>query len=237
MVGDWDFASTLMRTAAQGNAGRMMVALDAMPETLLPIGVEVERVQAARVLLLRIALYEDGWASRALFNPLARKLGLLAVDLGIEARWVSLAGMICLAGSSASALAGWIVASLALYLVAECTQRTGDLLIRASMAAVPWQRWRDPVRWGTGGVVGVAAGITLFFRTLQWGCGVLSIVAVGAQALLKRVEPVPTASRTDPGGLALIGLAGMASGWPVAALTLVALLAIGDLTRAIFRQA
>ena len=235
MVGDWDLASTLMRTAAQNHAGRMTVALDALPTAFLPIGVEVERMQAARILLGRTTLSEDGWASRTLFNALARKLGVLAVDIGIEARWVSLAGLACFAGSVLAALAGWIAMSMVLYLIADVVDRTGDLLTRAAMAAVPWQRWRTAARWGTAAIVGLATGTTLFFRTLQWGCMVLGSVMVGAEVLTRHMKPTPDRWKSDPPALALIGFVGVVAGAPVIALAVMTVVAIADLARTVFR--
>ena len=233
MVGDWDFASTLMRSATQNGAERLMTT----PDTLMAIDVEANRADTMAILLAQVTLMPEGWAGRTMIDPSARWLGRLAAAQAIEARWLSLGGLLLLGGALLSALAGWILASLALLILGELVQRTGLVVADAGKAVTAWQRWEKPMRRLTASVVGLAAGTTLFFRTLQWGCVVLGVAMVGAHMLLRRLAPDPDRWRSDPAGLALIALIAASAGLPVIGLLIGAIVAVADLSRAIVRKA
>lgn len=225
MVGDWDLGSTLMRRAVQEGAARVVLPpADAVRE-LIAVRDPIDAVQAGRRLVAATDPVIAGWATGMLLAPAARRFAQFVGEAGVEARWVIIAAFALFASSVLSAFAGWIVASLVFLLAGQLCDLTGDVSARATATATPWDGWRYPVRAGSAVVVILAMGITLFFRSLQWGCVILALVTIASTWLggaLDRENPSFARWRSDPSGLALIGLAGFIVGSPIAALAIAA---------------
>ena len=120
-------------------------------------------------------------------------------------------------------LAGWIVGSLVFLSFGLLGDLAGAIGARAGAGPSRWEKLRFPVRATAAVVVVLAMGTTLTLRSAQWGCLVLALVIVGAtwlSAPLARNDPKLAIWRSDPAGLAIIGLAGFAVGAPIAALAI-----------------
>ena len=221
MVGDWDFASTLMRRAVQEGAERMTLTPEEAGADLIVLdGVAAAQV-AGRRLVASSRVDSAGWATRWLLAPIARLMARIAGDLGIEAQWVTVAGFCFFAIATASALAGWIVASLLLLLLGQACDLSGSIGTQTGAGTRRWERYRFPARALAAAIVVLAMGTTLTLRTMQWGCVVLALVIIGATWLaapLARDDARMAAWRSDPSGHAILGVIGFAIGAPVIAL-------------------
>lgn len=225
MVGDWDLGSTLLRRAVQEGAMRMTLTPDEAGDDLIILDGIATAHAAGRRLLAATPVQSAGWATHWIMAPSARVVARFAGEIGIEAKWVALAGFVFFALAVACAAAGWIAASLVLLLFGQLCDLSGDLGARAGAGAMPWEKWRYPIRAIAATVVVLGMGTTLFMRTLQWGCIVLAVVNVGATwmaAPLARENVAMTRWRSDPSGHAIIGLIGFIVGSPVGALAVAA---------------
>lgn len=220
MVGDWDLGSTLLRRAVQGGAQRLTLTAEQAGQDLTIASTAAAAQVAGRKLIAQAPAPVAGWTTHWLLTPAGRAIARISGEAGVEARWLSQGGLALLAMAVLSALAGWIVASLALLVLGYLLDQAGAIGAVAGAGAPP-HRWRRHVRPLAAAIVGVATGITLFMRTMQWGCIVLALVLVGASWLAAtppRDERRFVRWRGDPAGYALIGLAGFAGGFPVIAL-------------------
>jgi len=236
MVGDWDLGSTVMRRAVQEGAARLVLTPDEALRDLIAVSDPADAILAGRRLVAATDPVSAGWATRWLLGPAARKLAQLSGEVGIEARWITVGAFVLSALSIVSALAGWIVASLILLLLGQLADLTGDVAARATAAARPWDKYRFPMRAAAGAIVLIAMGTTLFMRSGQWGCAVLAVVTLAASWLaapLERDDRRFSMWRADPGGLALLGLAGFAFGSPIGALLVAATHAFASLVFAV----
>lgn len=224
-LGDWDFASTLLRRAVQEGAHRMTLTPDEADRDLLVVEGSIGAQNAGRSLIAATDVESAGWATHWLLRPAARLLARIAGEAGIEAKWVTLAGFAAFGMAGVSALFGWIVASLVLLLIGQLCDLGGSLEARAGAGATPWERLRYPVRALAAAVVVVAMGTTLMLRTGQWGCAVLAVANIAATWLaapIARDDAQFSRWRGDPSGHAIIGLVGFAFGSPIAALAVAA---------------
>jgi hypothetical protein len=226
MIGDWDLASTMMRRAVQDGAHRLTLTPDELRRELVTIDDPLDAQRAGKRLVAAAIVPNAGWATRWLLGPVARFFAGLAGELGIEARWITLAGFVFSASAIIAALAGWITPSLTLLLLGLFCDLAGDLGSQAGSGSGQFERWRYPVRAIAASVVVIAMGTTLFMRTLQWGCIVLALVILGATWLaapLVRDDVALARWRADPAGHAVIGLIGFIVGSPVGALAIAAI--------------
>jgi hypothetical protein len=238
MIGDWDLASTMMRRAVQDGAHRLTLTPDELKRELVAIDDPLDAQRAGRRLVAAAIVPNAGWATRWLLGPLARFAAGFAGELGIEARWITLAGFVFSGIAIGAALAGFIVISLAFLLLGLFCDLAGDLGAQAGSGSAQFERWRYPVRAVAAAIVVMAMGTTLFMRTLQWGCVVLALVIVCATWLaapLVRDDPAMARWRADPGGHAVIGLVGFIAGSPVAALAIAAAHTVVSLVWAVRR--
>jgi hypothetical protein len=235
MVGDWDLASTLLRRAVQEGAERVTLTPDEAGRELIVVDAPLAGQAAGRRLIATADVPRAGWTTRWLLGRAARFFAGLAGEVGIEARWVTIAGFVFAGLAVVSAIAGWVLASLFLLLIALFADLTGDVGARAAAGGSAYDRLRLPVRAAASAAVAIAMGTTLFIRTLQWGCVVLALVIIGATWLaapLARDNPRTAAWRADPAGHALIGIAGFVLGSPVGALAVAAVHAVASLVAA-----
>jgi hypothetical protein len=226
MVGDWDLASTLMRHAVQDGAHRLTLTPDELKRELVAIDDPLDAQRAGRQLVAAAVVPNAGWATRWLLGPLARVAAGFTGEMGIEARWVMLAGFVFSVVAVIAALVGWIVASLVFLLLGLFCDLAGDIGAQAGSGSGQLERWRYPVRASAAAIVVMAMGTTLFMRTLQWGCVVLVLVIIVATWLaapLDRDDASLARWRADPAGHALIGLVGFVTGSPVGALVIAAI--------------
>jgi hypothetical protein len=226
MIADWDLASTLMRRAVQDGGKRLTLMSEDVRRELVTIDDPAAAQRAGKQLIAATIVPNAGWATRWFLGPLARLFAGFAGELGIEARWITLAGMIIFGLATLFALAGWIVASLVALLFGLFFDLAGELGTQAGSGSGMFERWRYPLRAVAASVVVVAMGSTLFMRTLQWGCLVLAVLIVCATWLaapLVREDSKMAAWRAEPAGHALIGLVGVAAGSLVGALLVAAL--------------
>ncbi len=223
MVGDWDFASTLMRRAVQEGAERMTLTPEEAGADLIVLdGVAAAQV-AGRRLVASSRVDSAGWATRWLLAPIARLMARIAGDLGIEAQSVTVAGFCFFAIATVSALAGWIVASLLVFLIGQACDLSGSIGTQTGAGTRRWERYRFPARALAAAIVVLAMGTTLTLRTMQWGCVVLALVIIGATWLaapLARDDARMAAWRSDPSGHAIIGIVGFTVGAPILALAI-----------------
>lgn len=225
MVGDWDFASTLLRRAVQEGAARITLTPEEAGQDLLVVDSAAAAQQSGRRLIATTPVQTAGWGTKWLVVPLARTLARTASDLNIDAGWLTLAGFALFALSGACALAGWVVVSLLLLLLGQALDLTGEIGTCAAAGSLRFERLRFPVRAATAGLVAVAMGTTLALRSVQWGCIVLALVIIAATWLaapLVRTDERMAMWRSDPSGHAIIGLIGFALGSPVWALAVAA---------------
>ena len=235
MVGDWDLASTLLRHALQEGAVRTTLTPDEAGRELIVVDAPLAGQVAGRRLIANADVPRAGWATRWLLGPAARAAASLVGETGIEARWVTIAGFGFAGLAVLSALAGWVLASLFLLLVALFVDLAGDVGARAGAGGNLYEHWRFPVRAGASATVVLAMGTTLFMRTTQWGCIVLALVIIGATWLaapLVRNDERLASWRAEPAGHALIGIAGFMLGSPVGALALAAAHSVASLVAA-----
>ncbi len=221
MVGDWDLASTLMRQAVQEGAARVTLTSAEADRDLLSIDNGVAAHRSARRLVADAATESAGWGTRWIVGPIARLSMRVAADLNIEAQWITLAALGFFGLSGATALAGWVVASLLMLLLGQILDLAGSVGTQATAGTARFDRYRFPARFAAAVVVIGAMGITLSLRSAQWGCAVLAIVIIGATLLaapLARQDLRMELWRSDPTGHTLIGLAGFALNAPVWAL-------------------
>ena len=232
MVGDWDLASTLLRRAVQEGATRTTLTPDEQARDLRTLTSVLDAHRVGRALVGETPHERAGWGTHWLLAPLARPLGRLLGDAGLEGRWVTLMGFMLFAIAAAAALAGWIVASLCVLLMAQMVDLAGAIVTRAGAAGDPYGRWRFPVRAVAASAVVLAMGTTLMLRTGQWGCVLLAgtaIVTTWLGAQLIRDDERAARWRSDPPGHALIGIFGFIAGGPVIALGLAAAHSIASL--------
>ena len=225
MVGDWDFASTLMRRAVQEGAARAILTAEEASAELMGIDDPVLAQAAARRMVDTAPAAAGSWAARWLVAPLARVLARAAGDLGIEAQWTVLCGLAFLVAASLCALAGFVVASLSLLLIGLIIDRSGGIGTQLGAGKSTWDAYRARVRILSSIVVAVATGITLTLRTGQWGCAVLALLLVGVTILSEGDDRDESAFNRWPGNpadYAIIMLSGFVIGIPVAALALCA---------------
>lgn len=235
MVGDWDLASTLLRRAVQEGAERTTLTLEEAGRELIVVDAPLAGQAAGRRLIANADVPRAGWATRWLLGPAARFVAGLAGETGIEARWITMASFAFAGLAVLSALAGWVLASLFLLLIALFVDLSGDISARAGAGGNPYDHLRFPVRAGTAAIVALAMGTTLFMRTLQWGCVVLALLVIGATWLaapLARNDMRLAIWRAEPAGHALIGIAGFLLGSPVGALAAAAIHAVASLVAA-----
>jgi hypothetical protein len=232
MVGDWDFASTLLRRALQEGAMRTTLTPDEVLADLAPIASAIDAAGVGRRLIARTSFEAGGWGTQWLVGPFARLAARFAGEAGIEGRWLVVASFGAAGIATIAALAGWIVASLLILLVALTLDLAGAIVARAGSGAEPYRAWRMPVRTTASSLVVLSMGTTLMFRDAQWGCAVLAMVTIGATWLSAQLvpdDPVAVRWRSDAAGHALIGLAGFAVGVPTLALAIAATHAVGTL--------
>ena len=223
MVGDWDLGSTLLRRAVQEGARRMTLTPEEAGSDILVMDTAAAAQVAGRRLIAEAPVEDAGWATRWVMAPAARIFARAAGDLGTEAQWVTLAGFGFCGLAIVCSLAGWIVGSLVFLLFGLLGDLAGAIGARAGVGPSRWEKLRFPVRATAAVVVVLAMGTTLTLRSAQWGCLVLAIVIVAATWLaapLARDDPKLAVWRSDPAGLALIGLFGFAVSAPIAALAM-----------------
>ncbi len=232
MVGDWDFASTLMRRAVQEGAARETLIPEQAGADLMLIDSGSAARAAGRRLIATTPVADAGGAMHWLIAPVARMIARSAGEFGLEPQWVTLAGIVLFGAAAACAMAGWIVASLLLFLFGQTCDVASCLSTRAGAATLRWEKFRGPVGTATAMIVILAMGTTLTLRTAQWGCLVLSMIIIGATWLaapLAHEDASLSKWRSDPGGHAVIGLTGFALFSPVAALIMSAAHAVFSL--------
>lgn len=225
LVGDWDLGSTMLRCAVQEGAARMTLTPDEAASDLVVLKNSGDGQSAGRILLGATASERAGWGQHWLIGPMARLAARFAGDAGVEAKYLSLAALGLFGIAAFCSLVGWVPASLFLFMIALLGDVAGAFGARAGAGPAPYEFYRYPVRAGSAALVGIATGVTLSLRTLQWGCFVLSLVVVGATwlgASLARTDARAAQWRADPAGHALIVLAGFAVGSPVGALAIAA---------------
>ncbi len=225
MVGDWDLGSTLMRRAVQEGVGRMTLTPEEAGAELIIVGDTFSARVAGRRLVASSPVESGGWGTRWVIAPVARLMARISADLGVQAHWVTMAGFGLCGVAVASALAGWIVASLFILLVGLTCDVAGNIGTRAGAGALRWEKLRFPVRATAATLVVLAMGTTLTLRSAQWGCIVLALVIVGATWLaapLARDDERMALWRSDPSGHAIIGIVGFVLGMPIAAIAVAA---------------
>jgi hypothetical protein len=225
MVGDWDLASTLMRRAVQDGARRMTLTPQEAAIELLFLDNQSAAQFAGRRLVAASPIEPSGWAARWLIAPVARTVARVAGDIGMDSRWITHIGFAFCALAIASALAGWIVASLILFLSGLVCDVVGALGARVGVGAPRGEAVRFPLPAATAVIVILGMGITLTLRSGQWGCLVLALTTVGATWLaapLNRDDQRMTSWRCDPAGHAVIGLIGFVLGAPIMVLAVIA---------------
>lgn len=239
-IGDWDLGSTLMRRAVQEGAMRITLTPDELGSELTFLGGQFSSRAMGRKLIATSHLPVTRYGSRFIVGPVARKLAQLAGDAGIEAHWVAQAGLALFALSAAGALAGAVVASLFLLVLAQICNAAGLIGIRAGAGSALWEKVRMPVAALAAGIVVLATGVTLALRTAQWGCIVLVFIIAGAMWLDHACAGQGEAEgrwRADIPGLSAIGLVGFALGSPVGALAICAIYATVSMAWGVRRPA
>lgn len=225
MVGDWDLSSTLLRRALQDGAARTVLATEEARDDLATVATAADALAVGRRLIAQAARELGGWGTTWIMGPLAMLAAQRAGDAAIEGRWLTLASFVAAGIATVAALAGWIMASLLVLLLALTLDLAGATVTRAGSGADPYREWRVRVRAGVATIVVLAMGTTLMFRDAQWGSAVLALVTIGATWLSEPLlrDDAPAARwRSDPAGHALIGVAGFALGMPTIALALAA---------------
>jgi hypothetical protein len=221
MIGDWDLGSTLMRRAAQEGAAKITLTPEEVGTDIIVVDSTSSAQLTGRRLVAAAPVENAGWATRWLVAPFARVMARVAGDLSLDAQWATLIGFGLFGLSTACALAGWIVASLLGFVLAQICDVAGLIGTQAGAGTARWEKYRFPVRAAAAVVMVLAMGTTLTMRTAQWGCLVLAAVIVGATWLampFARDDDQMASWRSDPAGYAMIGLVGFAMGSPVAAL-------------------
>lgn len=213
MLGDWDFASTLLRRAVQQGA-RLVPARD--DAALVPVQDADHALSRSRTLLgQQPASPTDGivatWINRAgswLAPHLLRLPALIPLADPAPAS-VAIAGV-------AAAAAGWSVTGLALMLLASLLEA-----VARPLASLPIGRFRGLGhfrrlwRWMAGAAI-AASGLHL-----SWTSGDhAALVAALWLASLLRPLPGTRPWYADASGALIFTLTGMASGYPLIGLAL-----------------
>ena len=238
MVGDWDLGSTLMRRAVQEGAARMTLTPEEAGLELIVIDSAGSAQGAGRRIVASSTVESGGWGTHWVITSVARTLGRVAGDLGIQAHWVTIAGFGFCGVAAVCALAGWIVASLFALLLGLASDAAGAIGTRAGAGTLRWDKYRFPARASAAMIVVLAMGVTLTLRSAQWGCIVLAVVIIGATWLaapIGRDDARMAKWRSDPAGHAIIGIMGFIVGSPIAALAICAVHAAASLGWAVRR--
>jgi hypothetical protein len=223
MVGDWELGSTLMRRAVQEGVRRTTLTPEEAAVELIIVDNSVAAQVAGRRLVASAPVESGGWGTRWVIAPVARFMARTTADLNIQAHWVTMAGFGLFGLAVAGALAGWIIASLLMLLLALACDVAGSIGTRAGAGTLRWEKFRFPVRAAAATLVVLAMGITLTLRSAQWGCIILAIVVVGATWLaapIARNDARMADWRSDPSGHAIVGIIGFAVGSPITALAI-----------------
>jgi hypothetical protein len=244
IVGDWDFASVLLRNAIQMGAIRQFVTVAEQSDALLPIGTPDAAAFSGRKLLSQTMIENTG-AGMAWFRaPIARWAARRVVGnvVWLDAGRVAQIGIGVCAFASLFALIGWMVASLALVVFGFIFLTIATLLGRAVTGLAPYRGWLPLVEQASFVAVIIGMGLTMTARTTQWGCLVLAVETLVSlwlmAAFIAKTETMPR-WRADPMACVMIGLIGILAGFPIFSLLAMALYTVASLAwtlRVVFYQ-
>ena len=236
-LGDWDFASTLLRRAVQDGATRIMLDPEAAGAALLPISDVANARAAARRLVASARGEPDGCGDYWVSLPCARWVVHRATDVG-RLHWLQTGSAIVAGGALASAAMGSVAASLLLIVTLTIVASAGRIASAIGAASASVGGWLRHVRAAAPSLVILATGVTLMGRSAQWGYGILAVVIIGT-LLLRRRLPGDTAafvsSQADDCSIALILAAGVAADVPALAMLACAVHSALSLARVVQR--
>ncbi len=215
ILGEWSLASTLLRMAIQGGAGRVSIADQSADEVRI-VRNAGEAAIASRYLLRQIDPDRTDAIATFAVDPIARHtaeaVGRVAAPFAI----LALVPMLLLVTALGLALVGWIKAALLTLLVAaipaEVIRRLGAATLRSSPVHSMSSRFRPWI----GRLLLVAAGYQAFLAGLGWGSILLSLW-VAWQLSTSRSSGRFHATEDSA---SLFVLLGFALGYPVAGLAL-----------------
>lgn len=182
---DYDFASSLLRATAQRGAEQLP-----LPDAAIRDGHGVERdsrllAAKGRAALIAALGERTNWIDRLLIAPLARVILPPLVARGVAAVGMVAVGVATAAAGIAALAMNWLVAGLALVIVALALLVLGDVLGWLRDEA----RLRAAVRWLGPGTAGLAVLLFGYEANRDAGGGtavVLALALVIATALVER---------------------------------------------------
>ncbi len=219
-IGDWDLAPTILRRLLQaGNP----VSIATTPVNLLDR--PDERAVVERRLRVQSEVAAEGSGEALIVLPAARHLVRLAGDAGLRPKWLGRAALATALAGLALGIAGRIVASSAVMLIAGIGWQAASIMARAMTGRPMADRRVEFARNGLPPLAMTIAGVDAMRVTGQWGCVVLALMLIAALLILQ--TPLVRARNAlvmadAPGSLVLIGVFDLA-GVPALGLGLAAL--------------
>ncbi len=224
-IGHWDLAPTILRRLLQTDGAVLMAEA--------PVA-QLDRPDHRRVFETTLRdsteLAPDGLGDVAVVLPVARIAARFAGDVAVRSEWIGWAAFAMALAATGLGLTGWIALPTTVMLVALVGWRT-ETIMRKALASSPLRDdWFRRARGILIGALLMIVGFKAMQSSGQWGCLVLSLVLVGALALLR--TPLirarnPLAIADAASSLGIVTVASLV-GSPVFALAIAALHAVAS---------
>jgi hypothetical protein len=228
-VGDWDFASVLLRTMVQRGCAQMRVA---PPDQIMRLTTGAQAQALGRALLTRADDAVTGIGTAVVTAPAARMLARWGAEYGLNALWIEAGALALVVVCIVCAIPGMIAASMLGLVLALIVSHAAAALRRATGArGRRWPLVDQLADLGCGAVI-LLAGITLTRLGGQWGCILVAIMLLWIMTLLTLDPPQAGSTRRQPDRDLLMMIMALAAvvGAPLTGLFVAMILAAGTLT-------